>query len=334
MPLSIPVPPEAAGERIDRFLASRLAGVSRSRIQRWLEEGRARIDPSEGAAPEPKASLLLKEGWTIVLDVPEAMEPVLEPAPVPVHVVHEDDEMMVVSKQPGISVHPGAGRRQPTLVQGLIYREPDHRWPGSPERPGIVHRLDRDTSGLLVIARTDRAYLSLQQQISRREAQRRYVALVWGIPEAKDGSIEAPIGRDPRARTKMAVVPRGGRPARTRYRLLRSFGAAASLLEIALDTGRTHQIRVHMEHAGFPVFGDPSYGGAGSFLSRLSPAERPAWARRLRRLNRQALHAYHLTVRHPGNDRRWIFESPLPDDLEELLQDLSRESTGAIGEGG
>ncbi len=312
------VTPEEAGSRLDRFLAARIPDVSRSRLQRWLEEGRIRV--SGLAAVKP--SLPLKAGWTVRFVRPAPAPAALAPAPVPIHVVHEDEDLLVVNKPAGLTVHPGAGRAgEATLAHGLLHLHPDRHWPGPAERPGIVHRLDRLTSGLLAVACSERSYLDLQRQISRREARRGYVAVVWGVPAAAAGVIDAPMGRDPRDRRRMAVVLKGGRPARTRYRLLRALDHV-SLLEVRLDTGRTHQIRVHMAYAGFPVFGDPIYGGGRAFLERIAPGERSLWAARLRRLNRQALHAYHLRLRHPRDGRHWVFEAPLPDDLEALLGDL------------
>lgn len=309
---------DEAGERLDIVLARRLPDVSRSRIRSWIEQGRVQIPE----AKEVKPSLPLKEGWRILYEPPLPEPSHLEAESIPIDVIHEDDDLLILNKPAGLAVHPGAGRRSGTLVHGLLALHPGRIWPGSPERPGIVHRLDRDTSGLMMVACTDRAYSSLVAQIQTREAHRGYIALVWGAPESPVGVIDAPMGRDPRERTRMAVVRRGGRSARSHYRVLRSFGLV-TLLEIRLETGRTHQIRVHMAHAGFPVFGDSTYGGGGPFLARVAPTERQRWSRRLGRLNRQALHAYHLNLRHPGDGRRWIFEAPPPADLEELLVDLS-----------
>ena len=321
MPPSYTVTPGEEGQRLDVFLTARVSDVSRSRLRRWLDEGRVTIDGQEAI----KAGLALRAGWTVHVAPPEPASSALEPEAVAMRIVHEDDDLIVIDKPAGLTVHPGAGRRAGTLVHGLLHLHPDRTWPGSPERPGIVHRLDRETSGLLVVACNERSYLDLQGQISRREAHRRYVALVWGEPTPPQGVIDAPIGRDPRNRKRMAVVPRGGRPARSLYRLLRGYGPL-SLLEVQLETGRTHQIRVHLSHAGFPVFGDPTYGGARAFLARIAPAARPLWGARLRRLNRQALHAYHLSFRHPRDDRGWVFEAPVPVEIEVLLQELAGET--------
>ncbi len=309
---------EEAGERLDVVLSRRLAEVSRSRIRAWIEEGRVEVPQ----AREVKPSLSLKEGWTILCDRPLPAASRLQAEPIPIDVIHEDADILILNKPAGLAVHPGAGRRSGTLAHGLLALYPGRVWPGSPERPGIVHRLDRDTSGLMAIACNDLSYARLVEQIQAREVTRGYLALVWGIPTSPAGVIDAPIGRDPRERTRMAVVRRGGRPSRTRYRILRLFDPLC-LLEVRLETGRTHQIRVHMAHAGFPVFGDSAYGGGQRFLARIAPHERPRWARRLARLNRQALHAYHLSLRHPGDGRRWTFEAPPPGDLEELLIELA-----------
>jgi 23S rRNA pseudouridine1911/1915/1917 synthase len=313
---------DEGGVRLDRFLAARVPDFSRSRIRRWLDEGRVAVD-----AAEAKPSLLLKPGWRVRLDLPAPVPSTLTPEAIPIHVLHEDEEILVLNKPAGLTVHPGAGRREGTLAHGLLHHAPGRVWPGPPERPGIVHRLDRLTSGLMVVACSGRAYLDLQGQISRRELHRGYIAVCWGCPTRESGTIEGPIGRDLRDRKRMAVVRRGGRPAKTHYRLLRRMDPL-SLLEVRLETGRTHQIRVHMAHVGFPVFGDPIYGGGRAFLPRLAPGDRTLWAERLRRLNRQALHAYHLALRHPRDGRSWTFESPLPEEIERLLLETIERSAG------
>ncbi len=319
---SFVVGPEDVGTRLDRFLAARLPDVSRSLIRRWLDSGHVSI---EGVSVKP--SLLLREGCSIRLDRPRSVETRLVPEPIDLRIVHEDDAIVVIDKPAGLTVHPGAGRSAGTLVNGLLHRYPDRDWPGDPERPGIVHRLDRKTSGLLVVALDAKAYFVLRRQIAEHSSRRAYVALVWGTPEPAVGVIAGRIGRDPQDRKKMAVVRRGGRPARTHYRLLHPF-ERVSLLEVRLETGRTHQIRVHMAHAGFPVFGDETYGGGKAFLRRLDPKERPLWFERLRRLNRQALHAYHLSFRHPHDGKRWVFESPVPFDIDALLRELTPSGQG------
>ncbi|MBM3287179.1 MAG: RluA family pseudouridine synthase [Candidatus Eisenbacteria bacterium] len=320
-----PVGAADEGLRLDRFLAIRIPDVSRTRLQRWLEEGRVKI-----GRIAVKPGLALKPGWIVRVTRPDPQVSPLEAQDLALRIVHEDEEILVIDKPAGLTVHPGAGRRAGTLANGLLHLHPDRDWPGAPERPGIVHRLDRLTSGLLVVACEPRAYLELRRQIAAREVARRYLALAWGTPSAAAGTIDAAIGRDPRERKRMAVAARGGRGARTHYRVLRSLGAL-SLLEVRLETGRTHQIRVHLAHIGFPVFGDAVYGGGRAFLSRLSPRDRPAWTARLRRLNRQALHAYHLSLRHPRDGARWVFESPLPAEIDGLLRELAGGGDGTDG---
>jgi len=225
-------------------------------------------------------------------------------------------------------VHPGAGIPRTTLAHALLARWPGWDPPGSPTRPGILHRLDRDTSGLLAVARSARAYQELTQAMAARAVTRRYVALVVGGPELDAGEIDAPIGRDARDRRRMAVR-RGGRPARTEWRIVRRFDTL-SLLDLTLGTGRTHQIRVHLAHAGFPVFGDPVYGGAAA-LQRVSRERRPALESLRRRLSRQALHAYHLAFRHPVGGDRLRFEAPVPADMDEVLVALAAEAPAGGG---
>jgi 23S rRNA pseudouridine1911/1915/1917 synthase len=320
--VALVVAPEETGTRLDRFLAARIPEVSRSRLRKWLDEGRVQI---AGVAVRP--SLPLQAGWTIQVERPADLPSELRPEAIPLSVLHEDEDLLVVDKPPGLTVHPGSGRETATLAHALLHRYPGVVWPGPPARPGIVHRLDRLTSGLLVVARSEIAYLDLQRQVGAHALDRRYIALVWGAPREPEGEIAAPIGRDPGERTRMMVARRGGREARTFYRTLRAFGEV-SLLDLRLETGRTHQIRVHMQHAGFPVFGDPTYGGGRAFLARLAPARRTIWLARLRRLNRQALHAYHLGLRHPRDQRRWVFEAPPPEDLDGLLRDVVSAEQG------
>ena len=314
---------DEGGMRLDLFLAQKISGVSRSRLHRWISEGRVSI---EGVSVRP--SLPLRAGWRVVLDRPADVPTTLAAEPVPLEIVHEDEDLIVINKPAGLAVHPGAGRSTGTLVHGLLHLHPDREWPGSPERPGIVHRLDRDTTGLLLVACQDKSYIDLRRQISEREVRRAYVALVWGTPTLASGLIDLPIGRDPRDRRRMAVVRRGGRASRTRYRVLKEFGPV-SLLEVRLETGRTHQIRVHLAHGGFPVFGDSVYGGGRSFLSRIAMQDRPRYSEWLRCLNRQALHAYHLGLRHPRDHQWWVFEAPVPDDFDLVLRGLVASAGGS-----
>jgi 23S rRNA pseudouridine1911/1915/1917 synthase len=249
----------------------------------------------------------LVEGEAIeVALLPNASAPVVAADPlVDVPVVYGDDHVLVVDKPPGMVVHPGAGRREGTMVQGLLSTYPDIAGVGDPARPGIVHRLDGGTSGLLAVARTELAYASLVGQLADRTVGRRYLALVWGTVEAPAGLIDAPVGRSARDRTQMAISATG-RNARTRYEVIRRFEepTAVTLVECSLETGRTHQVRVHLRALRHPVVGDGRYGGARESLP----------------LNRPFLHAHRLEFDHPVTGERMQFESPLPSDLKEALE--------------
>lgn len=296
--------------RLDAFLASKLQGLSRARIQGLIRAGLVTVD----GQPQ-KASSRLQPGQRIVVEIPPPPEVELKPERIPLEIVYEDQDLLVLNKPPGLAVHPGAGRSSGTLVNALLAYDPGIAGVGSPLRPGIVHRLDRDTSGLLVVARNEVSYLKLFAQMKERRITRTYLALVHGDLPRDAGTIEAPIGRHPAFRRKMAVVP-GGRPAVTHYRALERFGEY-TLVEVSLETGRTHQIRVHFAHIGHPVVGDPVYG------RRQNPFG----------LRRQALHAYKLSLDHPRTGRRMEFTVPLPEDLEEVLERL-RHARPPQGEAG
>ena len=228
----------------------------------------------------------------------------------------------MLDKPAGLVVHPGAGVKHGTLVHALLHRYPEIAGVGGATRPGIVHRLDKDTSGLMVVARSDRAHRALVAALHDREVQRTYTALVWGDPRQAAGAIETAIGRHPKDRKRMAVLTRGGKQARTRWRVLERF-AVAALLEVGLDTGRTHQIRVHLAHLGHPVVGDPVYGGRGKKQLSLRDAERSLAAELLKCLPAQALHASALELTHPASGTRLAFDSPLPEAIERAM-DLLR----------
>jgi 23S rRNA pseudouridine1911/1915/1917 synthase len=313
----------AAGTRVDRFLAERLPEVSRSSLQRLIREGRVLLD---GAACRP--STPVRAGQVVAWPAGAGLREVpLTPEPIPILAVFEDEDLLVLHKPPGLVVHPGAGRTHGTLAHALLHRWPGWRAPGGLDRPGIVHRLDRDTSGLMVVARSARAYLSLRSQIAAREVERGYITLVWGATRDEGGTIDSPIGRDPHHRQRMAVVDRGGRPARTDWQVLARFDWL-TLLRVGLRTGRTHQVRVHLASAGHPVFADPLYGGI-EFVSRLAPRDRPSAHRWLDAVGRVALHAYRLAFRHPADGERLVFEAPVPPDMEAVLLEL--EERGGRG---
>lgn len=309
---------EQAGQRLDRFLTEQFPDRSRSQIQRWIREERVRVD---GAARP--ARHLVEPGEVVAVMLPEPERSHLVPVDFPIDIVFEDDSILVVDKPAGLQVHPGAGAPRTTLVNVLLHRYPEWNAPGPPERPGIVHRLDRDTSGLLVVARTHQAYQHLARQIRQRGVKRRYLALVWGSPEGEHGLVDAPLERDPRDRRRIAVRS-GGRTARTHWKVIHRF-ENFSLLELVLETGRTHQIRVHCEHLGHPVVGDPTYGNDARWMERVPSPERPLTRAIVSRLKRQALHAYHLALRHPMDDSWCRFESPLPPDIEGVLGRLSAQ---------
>jgi 23S rRNA pseudouridine1911/1915/1917 synthase len=322
---------EEAGERLDRHLAGRL-DVARNRVRRWIDEGRVTVN---GAAAKP--SSLLRAGDEVAVEGPdEPPDAGLEPEAGELAVIHEDADLAVIDKPAGLAVHPGAGRTRGTLAHHLLHRYPETAGVGGPGRPGIVHRLDRDTTGVLVIARTDRTCRALVAAFAAREVEKTYVAIVYGTPRPPVGRVELPIGRDPRDRKRMAVIspptpPKGavipppippngaarpgGRPAATRYRTLET-AHGVSRLELGLETGRTHQIRVHLKAMGHPLVGDPTYGEA-----RWRGLER-RFQRVLRDFPRPALHAFRLAFVHPGTGERVAFTAPVPEDMERLWREV------------
>lgn len=309
------VPEGAAGERLDRYLAERLE-VPRNQVQHWIRQERVQVD---GRPAKP--SLALAGGEWLEVEPPPVPPSGIAPQGGPLRVLHEDDTLVVVDKPPGLTVHPGAGRREGTLVHRLLARHPELEGVGGPGRPGIVHRLDKDTSGVLAVARTAEAYRVLQRAFAERRVEKRYLAIVHGAPDPPDGVVDAPIGRHPRRRKEMTVRPvagPGARPARTRYRTLAAAGGIA-LLEVDLETGRTHQIRVHLKSVRHPIVGDPVYGEA-RWKELPGPARGP-----LRRFPRPALHAWRLAFDHPTTGERAHFEAPVPQDLRRLWEDVTKQ---------
>jgi len=311
--LELVVPGSRAGERLDRFLAAAQADLSRSRLQGLIREGRVLVNGRPA-----RASLRLRDGDQVRVELPPERSLALTPEAIPLSILYEDESILVVNKPAGMVVHPGAGVASGTLAHALLHHDPRIGAVGGATRPGIVHRLDRDTSGLLVVARSARAYRSLVEAIKNREVKRRYLALVWGAPRAASGTAEGAIGRDPRRRQRMAVVRRGGKPARTRWRITERFGVCTAL-EVTLETGRTHQIRVHLADLGHPVVGDPVYGGRTRMRLRPTAAERSLAEALLRMLPRQALHASELGFAHPVSGAPLHFDAPLPADLAGAL---------------
>jgi 23S rRNA pseudouridine1911/1915/1917 synthase len=302
------VEPAAAGERLDRWLAARVAGVSRARLQELIDAGVVRVD---GVAR--KRAHRLEAGACVDLELPPRPPDELRPEPIALAVVYEDDDVLVIDKPAGMVVHPGAGHAVATLAAAALAHAPSIATVGGARRPGIVHRLDKDTSGLIVLAKTQRAYDSLTRQLAARTVSRHYVAVVHGRLRAASGVIDAPIGRDPRHRQRMAVRPAGqGKRAVTRWRVVERFPHFTHV-DVSLETGRTHQIRVHLASLGHPVVGDRTYGG-----TRRPPIP----------FEGLALHAARLSFLHPASHALHEFAASLPPRIEALLCHL-RNTAGA-----
>lgn len=273
---------------------------------------------------EVKASHLITPGETVVVEYELPYTPTLYGENIALDIVFEDDYLIVVNKPAGLIVHPGAGNATGTLVNALIYHCEHLSNENGLLRPGIVHRLDKDTSGLLISAKDNRVHANLRSQFSKRTIEKYYHALVWGTFPDDTGEIDAPIGRSPKNRKKFTVIE-SGRPSLTRYEVLERF-EFLTLVRVKLETGRTHQIRVHMTHTNHPLFGDPYYGGRNSKIITLNLRNRALAARLLGMLNRQALHARRLVFRHPMTNETMDIKAPLPDDIEQVLTVLREES--------
>lgn len=299
---------EVAKQRLDRFLQQQAPEQSRSVLARWIEEGRVSVN---GKAVH-KAGYSLRSGDQVSWQVPD-LQPLLHvmPEAIPLKIVYEDAHLLVINKPVGMVVHPGAGHSQGTLVNALLAHCQDLSGIGGVERPGIVHRLDKDTSGLLVVAKTDAAHQSLSAQLQSREMKRSYYALSEHGFTEEQGCIEAPIGRHPTARQMMAVVPQG-RFARTHWQVSERF-EGYTLLAVQLDTGRTHQIRVHLKSIQRPLVGDPLYGSGRKHRFKVT---------------RPLLHAWRLAFFHPQTQQALAFEASLPEDFEQVLEILKQQKTG------
>ncbi|MBM3542139.1 MAG: RluA family pseudouridine synthase [Alphaproteobacteria bacterium] len=298
-----------------------MPGLSRTRAAALIRAGHVSMSHiRSGAAAVRDADLRVKAGQSFAIFVPESEPAAPRAEAIALTILHEDDDLVVIDKPAGLVVHPAPGHWEGTLVNALLAHCGDTLTGiGGVRRPGIVHRLDKDTSGVMVAAKTEAAYAALQAQFARHDIERRYVALVWGVPSPRAGTIEGAIGRSRQNRKKMAVVARGGKPALTRYRVERTFGdGLASLLALELATGRTHQIRVHLASRGHAVLGDPVYGGSQGRVRRLPVAAREA----LKRLGRQALHAQILGFRHPRHGRPVRFYSTISQDMKVLILSL------------
>jgi len=301
----------AAGSRLDRYLAQSLPALSRARVQALIAAGHVLLDGRPA-----RASHRLRAGQAIQVTVPEPQPAAPQPEDIPLAILWQDAHLLVVDKPAGLTVHPGAGRAGGTLVNALLHHVRDLSGVGGTLRPGIVHRLDRGTSGLLVVAKDDATHRALSRQFAERSVEKEYLAVVLGVPARPSGEIVAAIGRDPRRRKRMSTRAPRGREARSGYQVVERLDGAA-LLRVRIHTGRTHQIRVHLASLGHPVAGDASYGG-----TRMPSSRRAASREALRALERPALHAARLAFSHPASGERLVFESPLPADLLRLLERL------------
>lgn len=308
--------------RLDRVIPAHVPDASRAQAKRWIEDGRVRV---EGRQARP--SLALREGETVVVELPPPEPARTPPEPIPLDIVYEDEDLLVVNKPPFLVVHPAPGHRSGTLVNALLHHCPNLSGVGGVIRPGIVHRLDRGTSGLLVVAKHDRAHRAIAGQFARRSVEKRYQALVYGRPPSPL-RIESPLGRDVRDRKKISSRSPRGKPAITIATSIEHL-SLTTLLSVQIETGRTHQIRVHLSEAGFPVVGDKDYGRRRPS----SPGSKDAAGSLgiLEEMSRPALHAALLSFLHPGSGEPVRFEAPLPPDMEELLTKLRQAKPNRIG---
>jgi 23S rRNA pseudouridine1911/1915/1917 synthase len=313
--LTVELSESRRGERLDQVLPDLVSGHSRASLQRLIRDGHVQVD---GRAARP--AYRIRGGEQVKVHVPPPVPSAIEPEAIPLHVLYEDADLLVIDKAAGMTVHPGAGIRGGTLVNALLHHGRGLSSIGGVERPGIVHRLDRDTSGLLVVARNDRAHRDLAAQFKGRRVEKIYDALVWGRPRSASGRIDQPIGRHPAARVRMAIR-RDGRPSVTRFAIARALGPM-TLLEVRPETGRTHQIRVHLAHLGHPVVGDPLYGG-----------RRARGPEELSGFEGLALHAHSLAFDHPADGRRLRFETPRPEPFERLIERLAKAASESPAHG-
>ncbi len=309
--VTVEVTDAEADQRVDHVLVGRLGDRTRSQIQRLIKEGRARVGDKTA-----RASTVVRVGDIVTLEIPAPVPAQPQAEALHVDILYDDVDLVVVNKPAGMVVHPAAGHTDGTLVNALLHHVRDLSGVGGELRPGIVHRLDRGTSGVMVVAKHDRAHAELARQFKEREVEKRYAVLVWGVVQA-GRRIDLPVGRDPVHRKKISTRSRRGRTALTRITRAEQL-KGVSFLEVAIATGRTHQIRVHLSAIGHPVVGDALYGGT---RRHQTPS-----LRGVQRLERPFLHAAHLAFRHPGDGRVVEFQSPLPGDLESVLEDLRAEA--------
>jgi 23S rRNA pseudouridine1911/1915/1917 synthase len=316
--LELEVPQKSAGTRIDLFLANENINLSRSRIQELISQKKILVD---GRPAKPSYKIKSKEKITI--EIPPLEKLSLEPEDIPLDIPYEDSDLLVVNKKAGMVVHPALGNYSHTLVNALLFHCKDLSGINGVLRPGIVHRLDKNTSGLLVVAKNDFAHLGLTEQIKNRTLLREYIAIVWGHMPSDKGIIEAPIGRSTKDRKRMAVTRLKGRESLTEYKVLERFDLS-DLLSIRLKTGRTHQIRVHLSYLNHPVLGDPEYGGRQKWIKGIHDQYRLLAQKLLTLIDRQALHAKKLGFTHPRTKTYKEFESFLPDDMQNVLGSLRK----------
>lgn len=309
-----------SGERIDKFLVSAMENVSRTDVQKLISAGEVKV----GGAPASK-NFRVETGMVVVVDrLPEKESSTLEPENIPLDIVYEDDDIVVLNKPRNLVVHPGNGVQNGTLAAGLLYHFKENlSQVNGPMRPGIVHRLDKDTPGLIVVAKNDAAHRHLAHQLETRTLHRTYNALVWGCPRDLEGCIDAPIGRNPKNRLKMAVV-KGGKESRTHF-VAKEFFAFATLLELQLESGRTHQIRVHCRYTGHPVVGDPLYDGREDSLNRVPPLMKEVASKVLEMAPAQLLQAVKIELIHPTTGKKLKFKVPLEDSFAKVLKLLKKE---------
>ena len=309
--LEVAISSQVAGQRLDAALARELTDLSRSALARLIEDGYVRVD----GELVTKRATPVRLGARIEVEIPSPVESGIESQDLPLEILHEDESIAVINKPAGIVVHPAAGHHEGTLVNALLFHVKDLSGVGGEVRPGIVHRLDKDTSGVMIVAKHDRAHRRLTAAWGTSAVQKDYLAVVYGTPRQTSGTIDEPIGRDPRNRKRMAVVA-GGKPASTTYRVIEPL-SYVSLVRCRIHTGRTHQIRVHLKNLGHPIVGDAVYSG---------PQWRGIPDKRIQKLlaafGRQALHAEKLTFPHPETGAAMTFEAPLPEDMRALLQAL------------
>ncbi|MCL5104800.1 MAG: RluA family pseudouridine synthase [Armatimonadetes bacterium] len=312
---------------MDIYIAERVPELSRSYVQKLINNGHVLVNGSE-----QRPGYKLQLGDHIDITIPPAEPTEIEAEEIPLDILYEDDQIIVINKPKGMTVHPAPGSKHGTLVNAVLAHSEDLSGIGGVERPGIVHRLDKDTSGLLVVAKTDTAHASLQKQIQARTAERKYIALVWGATKFNEAVVDAPIGRHPTDRQKMAVIKDTSRytsrEAITNLKVMERF-RDFTLLEAKLDTGRTHQIRVHCSFIGHPVVGDPVYGGTKRAIpSSYSKIEHRELSSHIEQLHGQALHAYSLSFDHPVTGKRLSFNAPIPSDMESLIVWLRKNVEG------